>query len=156
MPDDIIDKPGRPVSDDRSDRRKILDEMTADAAADDAYRTVNSYGGRRVSDQDIIETVNDRLLDLAGHGLLLSTMASERGRGLALEVLAAIRERYAIVDREELVVALASAIRAYIDAEVAGGRTADRGINVLQRLDHEADGIARYALTHESLKEADQ
>jgi hypothetical protein len=30
------------VSDDRSDRRKILDEMTADAAADDAYRTVNS------------------------------------------------------------------------------------------------------------------
>jgi hypothetical protein len=30
------------------------------------------------------------------------------------------------------------------------------GINVLQRLDYEADSIARYALTHESLKEADQ
>ena len=71
-------------------------------------------------------------------------------------LLAALRERYAIVEREELASSLASAIRAYIDAEVAGGRTADRGINVLQRLDYEADSIARYALTHESLKEADQ
>ena len=74
----------------------------------------------------------------------------------ATHVLAVLRERYAIVEREELASSLASAIRAYIDAEVAGGRTADRGINVLQRLDYEADSIARYALTHESLKEADQ
>lgn len=104
---------------------------------------------------DIIDTINDRLLDLAGHGLLLSTMASEKGRGLALEVLAALRERYAVVEREALVSLLASAIRAYIDAEVSAGRTADRGINVLQRLNQEAYDVAKYALTHESLKETE-
>jgi hypothetical protein len=99
---------------------------------------------------DIIDTIAEAIEDAE------RSCGPREYQQSATHVLAVLRERYAIVEREELASSLASAIRAYIDAEVAGGRTADRGINVLQRLDYEADSIARYALTHESLKEADQ
>ncbi len=38
----------------------------------------------------ILDIINDRLIDLAGHGKLLSTMASREGRGLGYEVLDAL------------------------------------------------------------------
>ena len=39
---------------------------------------------------NIIDIINDRLIDLAGHGKLLSTMASREGCGLGYEVLDAL------------------------------------------------------------------
>ena len=57
--------------------------------------------GDAMSD-DIIDTINDPLIDLAGHGKLLSTMASKKGRGLAHEVLSALDAAgYAIVELPE-------------------------------------------------------
>ena len=39
---------------------------------------------------NVIDIINDRLIDLAGHGKLLSTMSSREGRGLGCEVLDAL------------------------------------------------------------------
>jgi len=49
---------------------------------------------------DVTETINDRILDLAGTGKLLSTMASQEGRGVALEILDALHAAgYIIVEK---------------------------------------------------------
>lgn len=77
-------------------------------------------------------------------------------------ILAALRERYAIVEREVLVSVLASSIRAWIDNEktMLSHHAGAAELSVLKRLGRDADNVGCYAMTHRSLAtaatEADQ